>query len=153
MDFFNCFKNLPQTFQPSFTSEYLERKDSHTLSWGLYPQFDSKTLTYRELSKLEEVQRTPTKTYIASHVPYLASEITLEEALSIPMPKKEEFEWQNITNREVRACLVDMKTKEILSNVWTLSVSWKEDQPTKWQFQTNSTEVLGASGKQIMIKS
>jgi calmodulin len=125
MDFFNCFKNLPQTFQPAMTSEFLERKDKHTLSWGLYPQYDTKTMTYRELGKLEEVQRVPTKTYIAKNPPGLAAEITLEETFQIPIPKKEDFQWDNITNREIRACLIDMRSKEILSNVWNVGVSWR----------------------------
>jgi hypothetical protein len=82
MDFYNCFKNLPQTFQPALTSDYLERRDQHTLSWGLYPQFDSKTMTYRELSKLEDVSKgVLPKQYITQHAPWLAAEITLEEAV------------------------------------------------------------------------
>jgi len=51
----------------------------------------------------------------------------LEEALSVPIPKKEDFQWSNIINREVRVCLIDMRTKEILSNVWTIGASWKQD--------------------------
>ena len=135
------------------TSEYLERKDKHTLSWGLYPQFDTKTMTYRELAKLEEVQRVPTKTFIAKNPPGLAAEITLEETFQIPIPKKEDFQWDNITNREIRACLIDMKSKEILSNVWNVGVSWRQDQSSKWLFQSSNTEVLGASGRQIILKT
>lgn len=49
MDFYNCFKNLPQSFQTSITTEPMEKSYKHTPSHGLYPQFDAKTMNYREL--------------------------------------------------------------------------------------------------------
>ena len=77
----------------------------------------------------------------------MGAEITLEEALQVPIPKKEDYQWANIANREVRVCLIDMKTKEILSNVWTVGASWREDQAGKWLFQSANSEVLGSSGR------
>lgn len=49
LDFYNCFKNLPSSFQPSLTQENLEKKYSNTPSHGLYPEFDSQTLAYKDL--------------------------------------------------------------------------------------------------------
>jgi hypothetical protein len=48
-------------------------------------------MSYKDLSKLEDVLTVPAKTYITQHAPWLAAEITLEEALQVPLPKKEDF--------------------------------------------------------------
>ena len=50
------------------------------------------------------------------HSPNLACEIQIEEFNSVPLPKKEEFDWNKITHREVRAVLFDYKSGEFLSN-------------------------------------
>jgi hypothetical protein len=34
----------------------------------------------------------------------------LEEATGVPMPKKEDYDWGRITNREIRMVLIDFKT-------------------------------------------
>ena len=68
----------------------------HTPSWGLYPQFDSKTLQYRELNKLTDFMTTNNKRFIELHAPWQGAEITLEEALQVPIPKNEDFAWENI---------------------------------------------------------
>lgn len=55
MDFYNCFKNLPQFFLPSFTQEFLEKRYLYAPSYGLYPEFDNKTMQYKDFFKLEEI--------------------------------------------------------------------------------------------------
>jgi centrin-3 len=151
MDFYNCFKNLPQSFQPTLTQEHLEKRYTNTPSFGLYPQFDSKTMSYKDLAKLEDYYSLAPRQYVQRHQPFSACELTIEEALNVPIPKKEDFAWNSIKNREVRAYLVDMRTKDILSNTWIVSTSWREDQPTKWSFA--SPEVLQASGRQVVMRS
>jgi hypothetical protein len=48
---------LPQFFQLSITQQHLEKKYMHTPSWGLYPEFDSKTMAYKDLQKMEEIAK------------------------------------------------------------------------------------------------
>jgi hypothetical protein len=67
IDFYNCFKNLPQFFQPSVTQEQLERKYRNTPSWGIYPEFDSRSLRYKDMKKLEDVAKVPPKRFIELH--------------------------------------------------------------------------------------
>ena len=49
--------------------------------------------------------------------------------------------------------MLDIRTKEIVSNVWIVSAAWRNDMANKWLFNSQNTEVLGASGKQVMIKT
>ena len=93
------------------------------------------------------------KRFIELHAPWQGAEITLEEALQVPIPKNEDFAWENIQNREVRAFLLDMRTKEIVSNVWIVSAAWRNEMANKWLFSSQNTEVLAASGKQVIIKT
>ena len=141
IDFYNCFKNLPQFFQPSVTQDNLEKQGKFTPSSGFYPEFDSKTLQYKDLQKLEDVSK-PTfnsKKYTEVYQPQLGCEIILEEITGIPLPKKEDFDWSKITNRELRAVLVDFRTQEFLSNVFVVSASWKQEYSNKWMFNTNDS--------------
>jgi hypothetical protein len=125
IDFYNCFKNLPQSFQTSILTEPMEKSYRNTPSFGLYPQFDGKTMNYRELQKLEEFSKVPPKKFIELFHPQLGSEITIEEATGVPLPKKEDFDWGKIINREVRVVLVDAKNQDLLSNVFLSQAAWK----------------------------
>ncbi len=58
-------------------------------------------------------------------MPLIGSEITIEEATGVPLPKKEDFDWTKIINREVRAVLVDARNHDLLSNVFVAPASWK----------------------------
>lgn len=49
IDFYNCFKNLPKFFLPSFTQPDLEKKCLYGPSHGIYPEFDPRTLQYKDL--------------------------------------------------------------------------------------------------------
>lgn len=55
----------------------------------------------------------------------MGSEITIEEATGVPLPKKEDFDWSKIINREVRVVLVDAKNQDLLSNVFVSQAAWK----------------------------
>jgi len=101
---------LPQFFQLSITQQHLEKKYMHTPSWGLYPEFDSKTMAYKDLQKMEEIAKVNSKKYIEMYQPQLGCEVMLEEATGVPMPKKEDYDWGRITNREIRMVLIDFKT-------------------------------------------
>jgi len=107
------------------TQEQLERKYRNTPSWGLYPEFDSRSLRYKDMKKLEDVAKVPAKRFIELHQPQLGSEITIDEIAGIPMPLKEEFDWSRITNREVRVILMDFRTQEYISNSFIAAAQWK----------------------------
>lgn len=55
------------------------------------------------------------------------------------MPKKEEFDWNKITHREVRAVLFDFRTNEFLSNSFITGAQWKQEYEGKWLFNLNET--------------
>ena len=57
IDFYNCFKNLPTCFLPSFTTELFERRGLYTPSYGIYPEYDSKTMAYKDLQKLDQLNK------------------------------------------------------------------------------------------------
>lgn len=83
-------------------------------------------------------------------MPQVGSEITIEEATGVPMPKKEDFDWTKIVNREVRAVLIDARNHDLLSNVFISQAAWNQDAPNKWIF--NASEIL-SSGRQFVIRS
>lgn len=83
-------------------------------------------------------------------MPQVGSEITIEEATGVPMPKKEDFDWTKIVNREVRAVLIDARNHDLLSNVFISQAAWKQDAPNKWIF--NASEIQ-SSGRQFVIRS
>ncbi len=120
-----------------------------TPSWGLYPRFNSKNLQYDDLQKLEEVEYLVPKKFTEKYLPDLACEITLEEASGIPLPRKEDYDWSKICNRELRMVLVDFKTQEFLSNIHILPCHWKQDTPTKWLFNAHETH---QAVKQLMLR-
>jgi hypothetical protein len=128
----------------------MEKSYLHTPSHGLYPQFDGKTMNYRELQKLEEFTKVPAKKFIEMFHPQMGSEITIEEATGVPLPKKEDFDWGKIINREVRVVLVDAKNQDLLSNVFVSQAAWKQEAPNKWTF--NASEIQ-ASGRQFVVRS
>ena len=74
----------------------------------------------------------------------------MEEATGIPLPKKEDYDWAKITNREVRAVLVDLKTHEFLSNVYIVSANWKTEQSGKWFFNASDTHQVA---KSLMLRT
>ena len=150
MDFYNCFKNLPHSFQTSILTDPMEKSNLHTPSHGLYPQFDGKTMNYRELQKLEEFSKVTPKQFIEMFHPMTGSEITIEEATGVPLPKKEDFDWGKIINREVRVVLIDSKNHDLLSNVFTSQAAWKLEAPSKWTF--NAAEIQN-SGRQFVVRS
>lgn len=100
----------------------LEKQAQHTPSHGIHPEFDTRTMQYKDLQKLEEIShiqqaasvpngyQTAVKRFIERHGPQLACEMTLEEISGVPMPKKDDFDWGKITKRELRVVLVDMCT-------------------------------------------
>ena len=139
MDFFNCFKNLPQSFLPSFTTELFEKKFAFTPSHGISPHFDSKTMTYRDLRKCEDISRLPPRKFIDLYSVHLSCEIQFEECSGVPMPRKEDFDWAKITHREVRAVLFDFRTNEFLSNSFIVGAQWKQEYEGKWLFNINET--------------
>jgi hypothetical protein len=69
IDFYNCFKNLPKSFQPSITQEPMEKSYINTPSWGLYPQFDSRTMNYKDLQKLDDFAKVIAKKFIEQYQP------------------------------------------------------------------------------------
>jgi Ca2+-binding EF-hand superfamily protein len=143
IDFYNCFKNLPKFFLPSFTQGQLEKKCQNAPSWGIYPEFDPKTLQYKELGKLSEVAKLSAKQFIEKYVPNLGCELMLEECVNIPLPKQEDFDWGKILNREVRLVLADVRNETFVSNVHILSAGWKQEFPTKWLFNSTETQAMG----------
>lgn len=50
----------------------------------------------------------------------------------VPLPKKEDFDWNKISHREVRVTLIDLRSKKYLSNTLILSVKWEQLYETKW---------------------
>ena len=151
MDFYNCFKNLPMFFLPSFTQDFLEKRYAFTPSHGLYPEFESKSMTYKDLMKLEDVTKFPQKKFLELYGQgFLACEITLEEITGVPMPKKEDFDWAKISHRELRCVLWDARSHEFVSNTFILGATWRLEQPTKWLF--NTSESLTAA-RSFMIKT
>ncbi|TNV88020.1 hypothetical protein FGO68_gene1522 [Halteria grandinella] len=149
IDFYNCFKNLPKFFLPSFTQPVLEKKCQHTPSHGLYPDFDPRTLQYKDLSKLSDLA-TP-KQFIEKHQPALACEFTIEECTNIPLPKQEDFDWGKILNRELRIVLADVKSEQFISNVHIMSAGWKQEQASKWVF--NASECQNLATRHVMVRT
>lgn len=129
----------------------LEKKNqANTPSWGLYPEFDTKTMTYKDMHKLNDIANSyknplNVKRYIEMHAPQIACELTLEEASGIPLPKKDDFDWGKITNREIRAVLVDFRTQQFLSNTFILSAGWKSEFANKWLFNLTECQQAGRS--------
>jgi|LauGreDrversion4_2_1035121.scaffolds.fasta_scaffold56898_4 hypothetical protein len=66
------------------------------------------------------------------------------------MPKKDDYDWEKIINREIRMVLVDFKTQEFISNVFILSANWKPETPTKWLLNATETHSLG---KNLIFKT
>jgi hypothetical protein len=119
----------------------MEKRYLNTPSHNLYPQFDPKSLTYRSLSHLEDYGKLPPKSFLSVHAPpqQTSAELTIEDLTGIPLPKREDFDWTKITNREVRVMLVDARSQEIVSNVFFASVVWKQEAPQRWQ--VSATEI------------
>lgn len=129
----------------------MEKKYLNTPSYNLYPQFDSKTMHYRQLQKLEDFGKLPARKFIEMHQPSIGSELTIEEVAGIPLPKKEDFDWSKITNREVRAVLVDARNHDVLSNVFFAGAVWRQEAPNKWQF--GALDIQQQSGKSFVVRS
>lgn len=66
------------------------------------------------------------------------------------MPKPEEFDWKNITHREVRACLYDFSTQEYMSNMFIVQANWRLADETKWLFNINPSL---AQGKNFYVRT
>jgi hypothetical protein len=73
----------------------------------------------------------------------MGCEVTLEEAVNVPMPKSEEFEWGRIVSREVRFVIADLRSEQFLSNVHIVNAGWKAEMPTKWLFNVNEVQAAG----------
>lgn len=134
VDFFNCFKGLPQNYAPSCTQERFEKHAMFTPSWGLFPMFNYNQMTYKDLTYLRNLDKMPQKEFLKVYMPRLFSEISIEEATNIPIPRKEDFPWEKISVREIRAFLFDFTNKEFLSNTLLMTAQWNEDSETKWVF-------------------
>ena len=74
----------------------------------------------------------------------------LEEISGVPLPKKEDYDWSNITNRELREVLVDIRTQELLSSTFIVSASWKQEFPGKWLFNASETH---AAAKTLLVRA
>lgn len=92
----------------------------------------------------------PAKKFVEMFLPPLACEITIEEASGVPLPKKEEYDWSKISNREIRAVLIDNRSHELLSNVFIISANWKAESPGKWLLNATDTH---AFSKSIVMKT
>ena len=143
IDFYNAFKNLPRFFTPSFTTPLLEQRAANTPSFGIYPQFDSRSLQYKDLEKLHDMKVDKIeerKKFIDRYAPACGCEIVIEEASGVPMPKKEDFEWNKIDHREVRIVLYDVNTQAFLSNTMILGASWRSEYQGKWLFNSSPNQ-------------
>jgi hypothetical protein len=116
-----------------------EKKYQHTPSHGIYPEFESKTMSYKDLQKCEDVPKVPARKYIDLYQGHLTCEVLIEECSGVPLPKKENFDWTKITHREVRAVLFDFRTNEFLSNTFIIGAEWKQEYEGKWLFNANES--------------
>lgn len=124
---------------PSFTTDIYEKKNQNTPSHGIFPEFDSRSMTYKDLQKCEDVGKLPNKKFIDLYGPHLACEVQIEECSCVPLPKKDDFDWGKISHREVRAVLFDFRTCEFVSNSFIVGAQWKQDYESKWLFNTSES--------------
>jgi len=134
IEFYQCFKRLPSSFSLSFTQERLCKIGSNTPSYGLYPQFNCRTMTYKDLQHLFDLDKTLPKRFVELNAPKISAELTIEEATGVPLPKKEDYEWSKIMYRELRAVLFDFQKKEYVSNSILMGATWRQEYDAKWVF-------------------
>ena len=71
---------------------------------------------YNDFRCLADVEAMPPKRYVEVFGPRLCAEISIEEAIRVPIPKREDFSWDKIVYRELRAFLYDFDKGEFISN-------------------------------------